>query len=230
MGSLNPPYPNLKVIMPNFKEPTPKHKPFYCGAYWHLWRRGLPLSIYNLMGAVTNGGEREFYATQATVARYFGAHKQAVAKAFRGLRKGGWIQFAATKSHFLWISHESWAEARPKNEDGECAECAQRKLLPWELNPDPLVCRLHAISGGKLRLYDQRAESIRRLARKAAGLAQFPELDEEICFLFSREIAEAQDARDRGQFKGTSPSACLWRVEETFRDRIAKLAAIPVEK
>ena len=106
------------MIMPDFKQPTPKPKPFYCGAYWHLWRRGLAHSIYNLMGAVTNGGEREFYATQATVARYFGAHEQSVAKEFRWLRKCGWIEFAATKSHFRWISHESWAEARPKDTEG----------------------------------------------------------------------------------------------------------------
>jgi hypothetical protein len=211
--------------MPDFKQPTPKPKPFYCGAYWHLWRRGLAHSIYNLMGAVTQGGEREFYATQATVARYFGAHEQSVAKEFRWLRKCGWIEFAATKSHFRWISHESWAEARPKDTEGDCLECAQRKLLPWELNPDPLVGELHAISGGKLRVYERRVAGLRRLAKQAAPLAHFPEPDKEICFLFAREIAEAQGMRDRGQFGGTGPGACLWRVEAIFRDRNTKLFA-----
>jgi hypothetical protein len=227
--------------MTDFKQPPPKHKPFHCGAYWHLWRRGLAYSIYNLMGAITRGGETEFYATQAGVALYFGAHEQAVNKEFRRLRKGGWINFAPTKGHFLWVPHDShaapenclsvpWTVGRPTNEDGECVDCAQRKLLPWELNPDPLVGKLHALSGSKLRLYERRIEGTRRLARLAAPLAQFPDIDKEIAFCFAREMAEAQVRKDKGDFWGQSPNTCFTRVSETFRKRIAQLAVEQVEK
>jgi hypothetical protein len=186
----------------DFKQAYPKHKPFKCKAYWHLRDSGLYLATYDLVGAVTNGGENPFFSSIMHVSKYFGTDYETQRRVFKGLRKLGWFELLPEKNQYRYIEHDAWAKKHP-------GECNARELLPWQVETDPLVGQLYAASGSKLRVYENMLVGMRKLAT-----------DEEIISLFRAEWQDAQNRKARGDFSGTGARSVLERVRYTLKQKI----------
>jgi hypothetical protein len=187
--------------MPTWKPSFPEHKPFKCSTAWHLRSSGLYLAVYDLLGGVTNGGKNEFFSSIHQVSVYFEADYETTRRVFKGLRKLGFIELLAN-GNFKYIEHDAWTEKRPD-------QCYWRETLHWQNDTDPLVGKLYAVAGGKLRLVEQTVVGLRKFGT-----------DEEIEALFRREVdaANAQRARGGG-WTGTSPRECLKRVHFALKEK-----------
>jgi hypothetical protein len=95
----------------NWKKPNPKHQPLKCSAEWHLWRNPLALAIYGKAGGLTRGGTegRTFFANQTSLAKFFGAHRNAVSKAMILLRRQAWLIPTLKEDDFEFVHHDTWA-------------------------------------------------------------------------------------------------------------------------
>lgn len=186
--------------MPTWQKSFPKHKPFKCGAYWHLRHSGLWLAIYDLIGGLTNGGELPFFSSIQRVATYFEADYETVRRVFAKMRRHGWLERRAD-GHLYYIPHDVRAKKYPD-------ECCKRDLVSWQNDTDPLVGKLFAIAGGRLHLYENHVKAIRFVAT-----------DEEFVAAYQKEFTEAKLRRESGNYEGTSPTKCLWRVYGRFKQR-----------
>jgi hypothetical protein len=200
----------------DFVKSSPRHKPFNCCAAWHLRKSGSLLSVYDLVAQITSGGRTKFFATIAHVTRYFypevadnpeafQSKYEIVRKNFAVLRKLGWLKMREDGDHDF-VTHADWAKAH-KN----C--CNVRELLPWQIETDPLVAKLYAISGGKLRLMENYVVGLRKVAT-----------DEELVNGYSVSMTKAQQLRDQGHYAGTSPRAVMHSVYKHFQQRSRQIA------
>jgi len=142
------------------------------------------------MGKITGNGEREFFAHQSTVATYFGVTENSICRCYKHLRNIGLIKALPTKSHYQYVPHDEWAKAHPD-------ACAERPLIHWQEDTDPLVGLVWGISAGKLRLLPNYVAKARQYGT-----------DQEIVAMFTAEIEKAK----LGGMFGRSPKACWWRV------------------
>jgi hypothetical protein len=186
--------------MSTWKPAYPKHKPFKCRAYWHLRASGLWIATYDLVGAVTNGGENPFFSSIMHVSRYFETDYETQRRVFKGLRSQGWFELLPD-NQYRYIAHDAWAEKHP-------GKCNVRELLPWQIETDPLVGHLYAVTGGKLRIYENMLIGMRKLAT-----------DEEILALFKTEWQEAQNRKARGDWSGTGARSILERVRYLLKTK-----------
>jgi hypothetical protein len=179
--------------MPTWPRAFPKHKPFECCAAWHLRKSGLYLAVYDLIGGITNGGDRDFFSTIHRVSNYFGTDYETTRRVFKGLRKMGWLR-KLDDGKLYYTSHSIWLETHK-------AACAKRELLSWQDDTDPLVQELYGISSGKLRLFEKNVVKVRTHAT-----------DEEILRRFKAEIEASAETRKNGIYEGTSAQSCWYRV------------------
>lgn len=194
--------------MPTWKKAFPKHKAFHCNAYWHFVNSGLWLAIYNLIGAVTDSGERPFVSSKKTVARYFNKDYETVRRVFRKMEKAGWLERRGD-GELYYVDHATWAERHPD-------QCYKRAVLVWENETDPFVGKLWAVAGGKLHLYPGHVVAARRVAN-----------DEEFIEAFQKEFMAAQERKAAGQYDGTGAKACFFRVLKVFRQRAMTAVETP---
>ena len=159
--------------MPDFQQAFPRYKPFKCGAYWHLRSSGLYLATYDLIGGVTAGGKNPFFAMISRISDYFDSNYGSTHAAFSGLIKLGWLERIDDRK-VRYIDHAEWASRHPR-------QCNERDILPWQTEPDPLLCQLFAIAGGRLRLQNGHMVSIRKFAT-----------EEVILELYRKEVASAK--------------------------------------
>lgn len=209
--------------MPDFKKSSPRPKPYECRASWHLRKSGNLLATYDLVGAVTYGGERSFFGTVANVARYFypdakddafASAYETVRRDFAVLRKLGWLKMRDDRQQ-LFVTHEEWEKEHP-------GQCYKRDLIHWQVNTDHLVGTLYALSDGKLRVMEHHMAGIRKYGS-----------DEEIEAEFKKAMQRSKELRDKGIYSGTSARAMFYNVKKLLEGRHrAKLAAQPelVEK
>lgn len=183
--------------MPTWKQAFPEHKPLKCGHYWHFCKSGQYLAIYDFIGALTAGGERHFFATTTKVAAFFKFNPENTRRVIANLKKKGWLEERDGK--WYYISHDKRAKKFPH-------ECKERPLLEWQVETDPLVGQLYALSGGKLRVYPNIIASLRKLC---------PD-DTRILDVFQQALNHAEKKRAAGSYEGTSPRACLFRVRQFF--------------
>lgn len=195
--------------MPTWKKSYPRHKPFACCTAWHLRKSGNLLAIYDLLGGITSGGKTNYFSTIAHATRYFypeaegekyGIQYEVTRRNFKVLRKLGWLELLDNGDH-KYIAHEAWAKTHP-------GQCNKRELIPWQIETDPLVGKLYAVSGGKLRVMENVAASLHRLAD-----------DEEIVKLFTEAYGRATVARQNGLYSGTSPRSVLFQVLKFLKRR-----------
>jgi hypothetical protein len=186
--------------MPTWTKPFPKNKPFKCGAYWHFKNSGLFLAIYDLIGAVSQGGKTPFYASIKSVSKYFDADYETCRRIFAVMRRDGWLDLRIDRHHY-YVPHDIRAEKYP-------SECCKRELLDWQVDTDPFVGQLHALSGGKLRVFENQVVGFRKIAT-----------EEEFLEAFRKELAAAEERRKNGSWDGTSPKSCLWKVATHFNER-----------
>jgi len=200
--------------MPTWKKSNPQHKPFNCSFAWHYKKSGLYLAVYYLIGSLTSGGKNSFFSSIEKVATYFDADYETVRRIFKHLAKEGWLRAVLSstgRKAYFWVDHETWAATHP-------GKCCERSPLVWENDTDPFVGRLYAICDGKLRLYENHVIAVRKLAN-----------DEEILELFRKEVEATKVKRARGEFKGTAPLACFWRVYGFLKQRQRPMAENRVE-
>jgi hypothetical protein len=186
--------------VPTWQKSFPDHKPFKCSAYWHFKSSGLWLAIYDLVGAVTHGGELPFFATLKRVSAYFDADYETVRRIFKKMRRDGWLELRADGHHY-YIPHDERAKKFPD-------ECCKRPLLDWQYDTDPLVGHLYAVAGKKLKVRENWITGLRRFTT-----------DEEFLVLFKKEIAAAQAKREKGNWEGTAAKECFWRVYRYLREQ-----------
>lgn len=197
--------------MTTFNQSFPKNNPFTCFAALHFrTERGgswLLLAVYDFMGRITLGGKRSFYSSFGRVAILFygkvsKSNYETVRRAFRTLRKMGWLKKVDGK--WYYVDHESWAMAHPD-------QCRVRELLPWQGATDPFVGKLWSIADGKIRVYENTIKAIRKMAS-----------DEEFLREFEQEMESAKARRAAREYEGTSPKACFWKVFRLFKGRYEK--------
>jgi hypothetical protein len=181
--------------MADFKQAFPDHKPFKCCAAWHLHKSGQLLAIYDFLGGITRGGKGEFFSSIKRVAIFFGMNYEATRRAFKVLRKLGFIELLPGDK-FGYVPHDEWAAAHP-------GECQTRELFPWQdcSVVDPIVGEIWKIAGGKIRLVDWQIEAI----HKYVGADKF--LRE-----FEQEMLAAGLRREEKQYFGTAPKSIFWAV------------------
>lgn len=191
--------------MPTWKPSYPKNKPFKCCAAWHLQRSNLCLAIYVFLGGLTNGGENTFFSSIMQVAAYFGRDYETVRRAFKVLRKMGFLEMDA-EDNYRYIPHDAMVAKNP-------GKCTKRELLPWQECTNPFVGKIWSISGGKIRLVEWQIN----LFEKFIG-------NEELFINEFRLEMDAATARrvPGGDWVGTSPKACYLRVFERLKGRLAK--------
>jgi hypothetical protein len=187
--------------MPDFKQSFPEHKPFKCGHYWHFKRSGSYLAVYDFVGAMTAGGERPFFASIKKVATYFDFNYESTRRVFANLRKMGWLELRPD-GKMNYVSHEKWAAKLP-------GKCKERPLLDWQVDTDPLVGKLFALSSGKLRVFEKQVTAIRK----------FGASDERILDLFGQALVHAQRKKEKGFYDGTSVKSCFWRVFNFLKEK-----------
>ena len=188
--------------MTDFKPAFPKPRPFNCNAAFHLQRSPLLLAVYVTVGNLTSGGKTPYFTTMHRMAQFLGRGDSQILKAFRMLRKLGWLTRDNDGNHWF-VTHEAWAKTFGN-------DCSKVDLLPWQetLGADPLVSRLYAASSGKLRLYERTVDKIHEL-----------EADDEFVELYRKEIVAAKAKRARGDWSQTSNESCLWRVIRFLKER-----------
>jgi|SRR6267142_152046 len=180
--------------MSTWKQAFPEHKPLKCGHYWHFCKSGQYLAIYDFIGSLTLGGQRHFFATTTKVAAFFKFNPENTRRVIANLKKKGWLE-QRTDGKWYYVSHDERAKKFPH-------ECKERPLLEWQVETDPLVGQLYALSGGKLRVYPNIITSLRKLCSD----------DTRILDLFQQALAHAEKKRAAGSHDNTSPRACLYRV------------------
>ncbi len=200
--------------MPTWEKPSPQHRPFLCIAAWHLHKSALCLAIYDLLGSITTGGKNTYYTTIAQAARYFypgemteaefNSKYEVTRRAFKTLRRLGWLELVPEKGRdaHRWVGHEEWVEKHPD-------ACRARPMLPWQIETDPLVGKLYAISGGKLRVFEPWLISMRKNAKS----------DDEIEALVREGMRQAGISRVAGDWVGTSPKSVLREVMRHLKER-----------
>ncbi|MGH9737336.1 MAG: hypothetical protein ACRD4X_01960 [Candidatus Acidiferrales bacterium] len=203
--------------MPTWKPSYPQHKPFKCGAYWHLRKSGLYLAVYDLIGAVTSGGKNEFFSSVQRISNYFNCDYETARRVVKGLRKLGWLDLTEKGNH-RWVSHDKWILTRDAKEF-----CNSRELLPWQHETDPLVAKMFAACSGEVRFRADRVTLMRQYAQ-TADIS-----DEKILAMFETTLAEAKASRASGDWKGTSSYTCLSTVMKYLKDAAnAKKEALEV--
>jgi hypothetical protein len=126
------------------KSPTKSNRP-KCSPERHLWRYGLSLAIYERVGELTNGGENEITIKRKTLSEYFGSNQESTRRAFNRLVNGGWFQPLPEKGHYKFVPHDARALSKK--------DCKELPDLPfWSIGADPFVGKIHAASGGKIRV------------------------------------------------------------------------------
>jgi len=196
--------------MSDFKQSSPKPKPFNCYPAWHLQTSGLCLAIYNVVGAISGYGKRTYFTSQKRMSEYLGRNYSSVQKAFTSLRRLGWLEWkdplkgkASEIKEFRYISHDEWVKTHPD-------KCCKRDLLPWQdQQTDPLVGRLYAICSGKLRVYEWQVAGLRKLATS----------DDEICLMLEAAVTAAKVKQAAKQWSNTSPKSCLWQVRQALEEK-----------
>jgi hypothetical protein len=199
--------------MSDFKQSSPKPKPFFCSAAYHLQTSGLCLAIYDVIGAVTYSSGGIYFTSQKRMSDYLMRDYSSVRKAFGMLRQLGWLEWddvleggATDIKKFRYISHKVW-EKNPEN----AAKCCKREMMPWQdQQTDPLVGQLWAAAGSKLRVYEYQVSKLRELAEGD---------DTRVLTMFQTELAQAKVSRAAGHHGGTSPKSCLYRVGEALRNK-----------
>jgi hypothetical protein len=169
-----------------------------CSAAWHLRKSGLYLATYDVIGAITKGGKDPFFASIRQVSKYFDSDYETQRRVFVGMRKQGWLTLDVEGRH-LYVSHAAWAERHP-------GKCRVREALNWDFEADPLVTELYAISGGKLRVFENQMVGLRKLAT-----------DKDIAGNFRRLWAEAEAAKERGEVRTISAKKVLWHLFQVFQ-------------
>ena len=186
--------------MADFKQAPPRTAGFFCSAAWHLRKSGLALAVYTLIGAITNGGDRAFFASIEKVASYFGSDYETTRRVFRMLVDLGWLERIDVKGmpQYNYISHELWAD---RDFENKCY--VNRERLPWQEagEADPLCGRLWAISGGKFRLHRRMLESVRKLAA-----------DDVIEATYKAQWGYALERKARKDFRDVDPKGVFWLV------------------
>jgi len=198
--------------MPTWKESFPKSKPFHCSAAWHLWKSGACLAIYNLIGAITLNGEREFFGSKENVAAYFGMNYEATRRVFKTLVKLGFLESLGAKK-YRYILHDKWSETH--------GPCAKRELFPWQESANPFVGKIWGISGGKIRLVEWKVEQF------------YKHIGDEELFIkeFQKEMDAATVSREHGEWAGTKPKSVYMRVFNRLKESLAKATVeIPAYK
>lgn len=187
--------------MPTWKKAPPKHNRLECRAERHLWPYGLSLAIYTRIGTLTAGGTNPFYGKVQGLAEYFGANKESARRAFKRLVNGGWLEPAAKKGEFRYIPHDKRASVKK--------DCAELPSLPlWALEADPFVGKIHAVSGGNLRVLPNWIGVVRSVAT-----------EEEFLSALREEFANGQGG----------PGMKFWNVVRHFRQRALKAKKDRVE-
>lgn len=178
--------------MTTWKKIPPKHNSYKCDAENHLWKYGLSLAIYTLIGRITYGGKNPFYGKISRLSDYFGSNPESTRRAFKRLVNDGWFKQLPVRGQYTYISHED----RAFNKDGD--GCIERKNLPhWSADADPFVGKIHAACGGKIRLLPHWVGAARQHAS-----------DEE--FLTELRIEFQQSST-------SSPATRFWEVIRRFR-------------
>jgi len=181
--------------MPDFKKSNPHQADFYCSTAWHIKTSARCLAIYSFIGTITGGGKTPFFAKITRVAAYFDWSYEATRKAFHVLRKLGFLE-SIQPGYYKYVDHKEWAAKHP-------GQCRVRVQLPWQEEVDPLVGKMYALSGGKLRMMPYQVAALRKFADNDDAM---------ILRLFTTEIEAAIDARGRGKHDGQSPNSCRHRV------------------
>lgn len=197
--------------MTDWPKRLPQHKPFKCIAAWHLRRSGALLSLYNLIGSITSGGNGYYFSTIAHATRYFypevadnpelfKSKYEVTRRNFQVLRKMGWLKMREDGDHDF-VTHEEWEKAHP-------GKCNKRELLPWQIETDPLVAKLFQISGGKLKLMENYVVGLRKVAT-----------DQELISGYTDAMAKAASLRAQGQYEGTSARVMMKKVYDYYKLR-----------
>jgi hypothetical protein len=186
--------------MTDFRQAPPRSAPFHCSAARHLRKSGLTLAVYDLIGAITNGGDRAFFTSIEKVAAYFDADYETTRRVFKVLVKEGWLELLDVNGmpQYQWISHQTWADRQFEN---RCFKDIES--MPWQeaLEPDPLCGHLWAICGGKFRLHRQMLASIRKFAT-----------DDVIEAHFKAQWGYACERKARRDFRNVQPKQVFWLV------------------
>src|SRR6266851_1538537 len=166
--------------MPTWKQAYPEHKPLKCGHYWHFCKSGQFLAIYDFIGALTAGGERPFFTKIVKVATFFDFNEETTRRVIANLKRKGWLEKRGDEKWY-YVSHDERAKKYP-------GDCKVRPLLEWQVETDPLVGELYALSGGKLRVYPKLVEALRKLCAD----------DTRIIDVFKQSLAHAAKKRAAG--------------------------------
>lgn len=169
------------------------------------------LAIYDFLGGITNGGKNPFFSSIRRIAVYFGMNYEAARRSLKQLRKFGFVELE-TDGHLRYVPHDEWAKAHP-------GKCTTRDLFHWQESTDPLVGEIWKISKSKIRLMDWQIEAVRKhIADDALFIQEF-----------RNEMAAASARRvPGGDWGGTSPKACFWRVYNRLKDEVASKSTVGV--
>ena len=176
--------------MSDFKKSPPKSNRPRCSPERHLWRYGLSLAIYERVGELTSGGTNDITIKPKTLSKYFDANLESTRRAFKRLVNAGWFQPLPRKGNYKYVPHDDRALAKK--------DCAELPDLPlWSIEADPFVGKIHAASGGNLRLMPN-----------WLGAARENCTEEEFLDALRKEFANC---------KHGSPAHKFWNVVRHFR-------------
>jgi hypothetical protein len=176
--------------VPTWKKSQPKPNSYKCDHYLHLWRYGLSLAIYDLVGTITNGGQTEFYGKISNLSRYFDSNAEATRRAFRRLVNDGWLEATTQKGYYNFVKHDTRAFSK--------SDCAEREVAHWSADADPFVGKLHAAASGKLRVQPHWIAAARKVAD-----------DQEFLHAFKENLTK----------KSASAGTAFWQTVREFRPR-----------
>lgn len=200
--------------MSTFPKRLPKPNSIGCCAAWHLRKSGNLLAIYDLVGKLTNNGTQPFFSSAAFVTRYFypevldrpekfQSAYEVTRKNFRMLRKIGLLEMLPDGNQ-NYIPHDVWAKKNP----GKCVSVEKLSWHDAEFQADPLVSRLFARAGGKIKVLEHHVAGLRKLGS-----------DDEILVLYGQEMSKAEEERLLRGWKKVNASAVLWKTRKILEAR-----------
>jgi hypothetical protein len=125
---------------------------YHCTAEWHFARlRSRYTSLLHGFAMRLSNQSGSFYCSQSNLAKYFGCSRRTIWTAIQGLEGSGFFLRTFPNCPFYTnvytvFDHRTWADRNP-------GKCVTRIEMPWSKEGQALGSRLHAISGGRVKFY-----------------------------------------------------------------------------
>lgn len=145
----------------NQKKNQQKETAFYCSSVYHLVNLSRAAqSVYDVGMSLTKGEEdAEFFASAKQLADYIGYEVKQIKRARAELTELGFFELKRERDFdtnvYRVLTHKQWAERHP-------GQCAEKVVMPWEGEGDPLGQKLYAASAGEKSLRDYQTLLLRR--------------------------------------------------------------------